>query len=131
VIVQYWRSFDHLEAFARDESDPHTATWREYYRRASRHQGAGIWHGTYLVRAGEYEAIYVNMPASGLRGSRSSRTGRHVEHSVPRVSPHPAGRQLAGKSDHILLEVSLPGQNQTRISRGSAIRSRDVFILNG
>jgi len=66
VIVQYWRSFDHLEAFARDDSDPHTATWREYYRRASHHQGAGIWHETYLVRAGEYEAIYVNMPASGL-----------------------------------------------------------------
>lgn len=66
VIVQYWRSFDHLEAFARDESDLHTAAWREYYRRASRHPGAGIWHETYLVRAGEYEAIYANMPAFGL-----------------------------------------------------------------
>jgi hypothetical protein len=67
VIVQYWRSFEHLEAFARDDSDPHTATWREYYRRDARHgQGAGIWHETYLVRAGEYEAIYGNMPAFGL-----------------------------------------------------------------
>lgn len=66
VIVQYWRSFDHLEAFARDESDPHVAAWREYYRRANRHQGTGIWHETYLVRAGEYEAIYANMPAFGL-----------------------------------------------------------------
>jgi hypothetical protein len=67
VVVQYWRSFDHLEAFARDTSDPHTATWREYYRRAARHgQGTGIWHETYLVRAGEYEAIYVNMPGFGL-----------------------------------------------------------------
>jgi Domain of unknown function (DUF4188) len=67
VIVQYWRSFDHLEAFARDESDPHTSAWREYYRRQARHgQGAGIWHETYLVRAGEYEAVYNNMPAIGL-----------------------------------------------------------------
>ena len=42
VIVQYWRSFDHLEALARDTSDPHLATWREYYRRDARHgQGAG------------------------------------------------------------------------------------------
>ena len=42
VIVQYWRSFDHLEAFARDTSDPHLATWRKYYRRDARHgQGAG------------------------------------------------------------------------------------------
>ncbi len=26
----------------------------------------GIWHETYLVRAGEYEAIYGNMPPFGL-----------------------------------------------------------------
>src|ERR1700733_13291684 len=33
VIVQYWRSFDHLEAFARDSDDPHLAAWRNYWRR--------------------------------------------------------------------------------------------------
>jgi hypothetical protein len=26
----------------------------------------GIWHETYLVRAGQYEAIYGNMPPHGL-----------------------------------------------------------------
>lgn len=26
----------------------------------------GIWHETYLVRDGEYEAIYGNMPSYGL-----------------------------------------------------------------
>jgi hypothetical protein len=26
----------------------------------------GIWHETFLVRAGEYEAIYDNMPPYGL-----------------------------------------------------------------
>jgi hypothetical protein len=26
----------------------------------------GIWHETYLVRAGEYEAIYSGMPLTGL-----------------------------------------------------------------
>ncbi|HYH30378.1 MAG TPA: DUF4188 domain-containing protein [Pseudonocardia sp.] len=66
LIVQYWRSFDHLEAFARDESDLHTIAWREYYRRDKRHRGAGVWHETYLVHAGEYEAIYGNMPPFGL-----------------------------------------------------------------
>jgi hypothetical protein len=66
VIVQYWRSFEHLEAFARDDSDPHIATWRRYYRRDAQHPGAGIWHETFLVRAGDYEAIYKNMPAIGL-----------------------------------------------------------------
>lgn len=27
---------------------------------------SGIWHETFLVRAGEYEAVYGNMPAHGL-----------------------------------------------------------------
>jgi hypothetical protein len=29
----------------------------------------GIWHETYRVRAGEYEAIYGNMPRVGLAGA--------------------------------------------------------------
>ena len=66
VIVQYWRSFEHLEAFARDESDPHLTAWRNYWKRVGRDNRSGIWHETYLVRAGEYEAIYANMPAFGL-----------------------------------------------------------------
>jgi Domain of unknown function (DUF4188) len=33
TIVQYWRSFDHLESFANDTSDPHLAAWRNYWRR--------------------------------------------------------------------------------------------------
>lgn len=27
---------------------------------------SGIWHETFLVRAGEYEAIYGNMPPHGI-----------------------------------------------------------------
>ncbi len=66
VIVQYWRSFDHLEAFAKDTDDPHLAVWRRYWRRVGTSDRTGIWHETYLVRAGEYEAIYGNMPPFGL-----------------------------------------------------------------
>jgi hypothetical protein len=66
VIVQYWRSFEHLEAFARDAGDPHLAVWRSYWRRVGKSGRTGIWHETYLVRAGEYEAIYGNMPPFGL-----------------------------------------------------------------
>src|SRR3954454_5871541 len=66
TIVQYWRSFEHLEAFARDSDDPHLAAWRNYWRRVGRSDRTGIWHETYLVRAGEYEAVYGNMPPHGL-----------------------------------------------------------------
>lgn len=66
VIVQYWRSFDHLLAFAGDASDPHLAPWRQYWKRVGTSGRSGIWHETYLVRAGEYETVYGNMPPSGL-----------------------------------------------------------------
>ena len=66
VTVQYWRSFEHLEAFAKDKDDPHLDAWRNYWRRVGTDTRTGIWHETYLVRAGEYEAIYGNMPVHGL-----------------------------------------------------------------
>jgi hypothetical protein len=66
TIAQYWRSFDHLEAFARDQDDPHLAAWRTYWKRVGQSGRSGIWHETYLVRAGEYEAVYGNMPPFGL-----------------------------------------------------------------
>ena len=66
IIVQYWRSFDHLEAFASDRDDPHLEVWRNYWRRVGRSTRSGLWHEAYVVRAGEYEAIYANMRPFGL-----------------------------------------------------------------
>jgi hypothetical protein len=66
LIVQYWRSYEHLERFANDQEGSHTAAWRTYWKRVGSGVGSGIWHETYLVRAGDYEAIYANMPAMGL-----------------------------------------------------------------
>jgi hypothetical protein len=66
TIVQYWRSFEHLEAFATGANDPHVDVWRQYWRRVGRTGRTGIWHETYLVQAGHYEAVYGNMPAHGL-----------------------------------------------------------------
>jgi hypothetical protein len=65
-MVQYWRSFEHLERFARDQDDPHLEAWRTYWRRVGSSTRTGIWHETYLVRAGAYEVAYGNMPSFGL-----------------------------------------------------------------
>lgn len=64
--VQYWRSFEHLEAFAKDKDDPHLDAWRKFWKRVRTSGRSGIWHETFLVRDGEYEAIYGNMPPRGL-----------------------------------------------------------------
>jgi Domain of unknown function (DUF4188) len=66
TIVQYWRSFEHLEAFAKDKEDPHLEVWRNYWRRVGKSGRTGIWHETYLVQAGQYEAVYGNMAPHGL-----------------------------------------------------------------
>ena len=64
--VQYWRSFEHLEAFAKNTDDPHLDVWRKFWKRVGKDGRTGIWHETYLVRDGEYEAIYGNVPPRGL-----------------------------------------------------------------
>jgi hypothetical protein len=67
VIVQYWRSFDHLESYARNRDFAHWPAWVTFNRRMKDSRGdVGIWHETYRVRAGEYEAIYSGMPLQGL-----------------------------------------------------------------
>lgn len=67
VIVQYWRSFAHLEAYARSRDASHWPAWMAFNRRMARSRGdVGIWHETYLVREGEYECIYSGMPRFGL-----------------------------------------------------------------
>jgi hypothetical protein len=82
VNVQYWRSFDQLEAFARDNDDPHLAAWRNYWKTVGSSTHAGIWHETFLVRNGEYEAIYGNMPPYGL--AKASRGVALAESSTAR-----------------------------------------------
>lgn len=64
--VQYWRSFEHLEAFAKNTDDPHLDVWRKFWKRVGTSGRTGIWHETFLVRDGEYEAIYGNVPPRGL-----------------------------------------------------------------
>lgn len=47
TVIQYWRSFEHLEAFAKNTDDPHLEVWRSYWRRVGKSTRSGIWHETY------------------------------------------------------------------------------------
>jgi hypothetical protein len=66
MIVQYWRSFDQLTAYAQDKDRSHLPAWRAFNRAVGTNGDVGIWHETYLISAGNYESIYVNMPKFGL-----------------------------------------------------------------
>lgn len=64
--VQYWRSFDHLERFARDADDPHLEAWRRFNQKIGASGDVGVFHETFTVKPGGYECIYSNMPTFGL-----------------------------------------------------------------
>lgn len=67
AMVQYWRSFDHLERYARSQDHLHFPAWVDFNKRVKGARGdVGIWHETYLVPNGQYEAIYSGMPRYGL-----------------------------------------------------------------
>ncbi|MGL6117003.1 DUF4188 domain-containing protein [Plesiomonas sp.] len=66
LTVQYWRSFEQLEAYARDKNQAHFPEWVRFNQLVSHGGDVGIWHETYLCQSENCEAIYNNMPRFGL-----------------------------------------------------------------
>jgi hypothetical protein len=99
MVVQYWRSFEDLERFARSADDLHFPAWKRFNARVGYHDSAvGIWHESFLVPAGQYECLYGNMPIFGLaaathhvpaRGQLETARRRLGEQNEPAV-PTPA-----------------------------------------
>ena len=73
ALVQYWRSFEHLERYARDRDARHLPAWRGFNRRVRDSGDVGVWHETTACGAGEYETIYGNMPRVGLAAAGEHR----------------------------------------------------------
>jgi len=65
-VVQYWRSFEHLHAYAANPARAHLPAWRAFNRAVASGGDVGIWHETYLVGDGAHESVYNNMPRWGL-----------------------------------------------------------------
>jgi hypothetical protein len=72
-VLQYWRSFDDLLAYAHDKAGVHFPAWGNFNRAVGNSGVVGIWHETYLVEPGKFECIYSNMPLFGLAAA-----ARHV-----------------------------------------------------
>ena len=63
--VQYWRSYEDLQRYARSKERAHVPAWRRWLKEWSR-GAVGIWHETYVIEPGQHECIYQHMPAFGL-----------------------------------------------------------------
>lgn len=66
IALQYWRSFEHLERYAKDAARSHRTAWAAFNRAVASSGDIGIWHETYRVRPGDFECINSNMPLLGL-----------------------------------------------------------------
>jgi hypothetical protein len=97
VLITYWKSFEHLENFARNPDDPHLGAWRKFNRSIGSDGSVGIWHETFLIRPGEYEAIYGNMPVFGLAAATNQ---------VPAVGKRETARRRLGGDNEPAVPVS-------------------------
>lgn len=109
TVMQYWRSFEELERFARDKDDPHLEAWRRFNKRIGTDGSVGIWHESYLIEAGKYECIYNNMPVSGLAAATT-----HVPATGRRET---ARRRLGGENTPALPTPAQPA-SRSQIAEG-------------
>ena len=88
ILVSYWRSMDHLMAYAKARDAVHLPAWRSFNKLVGTNGDVGIWHETYRIHPGDYESIYVNMMPFGLgkaaslvdsTGHRETAEGRLAE----------------------------------------------------
>ena len=92
LMVSYWRSLEQLLAYAKKADARHLPAWRAFNKHIGTNGDVGIWHETYRARPGDYESVYLNMPAFGLgkaaglreaHGHRTSAAGRLSGRPVP------------------------------------------------
>jgi len=99
ITVQYWRSFEELEQFARNPSDPHLGAWKKFNQAVGTDGSVGIWHETYLVEPNKFEVFYGNMPKFGL--------GAAMEHTIAVGQRETARLRLSkDKASKVVLEAN-------------------------
>lgn len=62
VVIQYWRSFEDLETYAKAKDLQHLPAWAAFNRAIGSNGDVGVYHETYRVSPGDYENVFVNMP---------------------------------------------------------------------
>jgi Monooxygenase af470-like len=101
MVVQYWRSFEHLEAYARSKDASHWPAWVAFNKRVGSNGDVGIWHETYIIPAGSFECVYNNMPPIGLGMATSlvpaaGRKATAASRAGVRDEPYPKGAPTKG-----------------------------------
>lgn len=96
LMVQYWKSFEALDAYARAADQSHLPAWREFNQRTRDNGAVGVYHETYRVPADRIETIYANMPSFGL--------GQAVGTRKPGAGTQTAAGRMGLRDDHAVVE---------------------------
>ncbi|MET3728281.1 hypothetical protein ABID52_001862 [Fictibacillus halophilus] len=64
TLIQYWKSFDQLEAYAHGQT--HLVAWKAFNKNIGNDGSVGVFHESYNIVNHGAEAIYNNMPTTGL-----------------------------------------------------------------
>jgi len=94
IMLQYWKSFEHLESYAKNKNAEHFPEWKKFNQKVRASGAVGVWHESYKASPGSYENIYVNMPKHGLgkAGILEKAFGKY-EHARDRI-------MLSGKTEN-------------------------------
>lgn len=88
LVLQYWRSVEQLNAYAKNRDRAHLPAWAAFNRAVGKSGDVGIWHETYRIREGNYETVYANMPPFGLgKATKSVRASGRRESAAGRMTP--------------------------------------------
>lgn len=63
-VLQYWRSFNELDAWS--HRPPHSERWRDALDRMRRKGDLGVYHEVFLVPTESLESIYLDCEPAGL-----------------------------------------------------------------
>lgn len=66
AAIQYWRSLEDIRRFAQDPDGPHVLAWQWYDEAVGDGGDLGFWAELYVVKEGNFETFYRNVPPIGL-----------------------------------------------------------------
>ena len=85
MVVQYWRSAAHLEAFAHSTDHSHRRFWKWFNQNVKSNGDVGLWHEHYPIKAGAFDTSYFNMPLYGLAKATAT---KEAERTSPEDHEH-------------------------------------------
>lgn len=140
IMVQYWKSFEHLARYAHDPLRHHKPAWSAFNQALHDGTDLGVWHEAYLVRQGDYSTIYNRMPPFGLaRATRTSPARNRNRATVNSDPASPRTRSEPRRSDLRSPDTAHPESTQDKPAGhpgtfpigAEAVRSHDGAARRG